>query len=123
MSEQLKEKLLAAAEKMGAKMGESAATWYPVQSEETARAVLKGIDDGDPMVLDTFPSLWAGIAADEVSVDSLLADVVYEAEALDPIAANSELADELMQEIDLAFSTAAQDTIERTARIHAGVED
>lgn len=48
---------IAHAEEMGNRNGMNAASWVidGNTTEETCRAILKGIDDGDPMVLDSLP--------------------------------------------------------------------
>lgn len=69
---------------LGREHGHSAATWEEIDDPDTARAILRGIEDGDPAIYDRLPSPdlsgeWAGsmtgpdlfrIACDE-STDSL----------------------------------------------------
>lgn len=59
----------------GREHGANAGEWYfdGNTSEETYRTVLRGIEDGDPMVLDTFPTFtfgeWAGESLREILGD------------------------------------------------------
>ena len=53
------QELLKQAESLGRETGNNAASWYFDRTEtnlDNYRRVLNGIRDGDPMILDTFPS-------------------------------------------------------------------
>ena len=47
------EKIQEAAD-MGYFAGEHAATWVDVEDDKTAKRILKGLNDGDPEILDSF---------------------------------------------------------------------
>lgn len=99
------------AKRDGADAGRAAASWYfdGNTKDETYAAVLKGIEDGDPAILDTFPTPnlsgeWAGDATPQ----SLAEDYGIEGreDAIDAVCSAWE---------DAAWS-AVQDEIERAAR-------
>jgi hypothetical protein len=60
------------AEKQGERLGRNAASWYEADDWS---AVLKGVEDGDPAIYDTFPNPdLSGQWADEVNGTALVAD-------------------------------------------------
>ena len=70
---------LAYARTLGAEHGHAAATWYEVSDAKDAAAVLAGIEDGDPAILDTFPfpdlsGQWADGLTGPKLVDDALSD-------------------------------------------------
>ena len=105
------ETIIEEARRMGEERGREIAAWYfdGNTTPETYAAVLKGLDDGDPMVLDTLPCSplsgeWAG--------DPVPADVLS---ALD-VSNDDDAADEYLTAYEDGFSQAAADEIEQTAR-------
>ena len=106
---------LRAAKKAGREAGEAAASWYfdGNTTPETYARVLKGIEDGDPEILDSFPypnlsGEWAG----DPTPRSLADDCGLEDE--------DERAEWLISDLcsawEDAFSTAVHDSIEKEAR-------
>lgn len=94
--------------------GTDAAGWYvqEVVRRDSAVSVLRGIDDGDPMVLDTFPVLdLSGQWADGPSVSSVLADL--DLDCLDP---DSDVAEEVVDAYRDAFDSAVHVEVERACR-------
>lgn len=96
---------------MGADHGKSAASWYfdGNTTAETYTAVLKGIEDGDPAILDTFPSAplsgeWAGEPTPRSVLDELGIDD------------NEPGADDLLEAYEQGFYGMVWDEIERMAR-------
>lgn len=104
---------LARAEEMGREHGENAASWYfdGNTTLETYRAVLTGMEDGDPAILDTFPcSPLSGEWADDPTPRSVLADLGVEED--------SEDADTLLWEYEDAFARAVEVGIEGACLRH-----
>jgi hypothetical protein len=102
----------------GADHGRAAASWYfdGNTSDETYRTVLIGIEQGDPLIMDTFPSSplsgeWAG----DPTPRSVLEDLDVDEE--------DENADEYVQAYEDGFHEASADEIERVARFHLADED
>lgn len=103
--------VIARAEVLGAEAGRAAASWYfdGNTTDETYRHVLKGIDDGDPRVMDTFPAApFSGEFADDMTPARLL-------DALD-MSGDEDYADAAVTAYEDAFHIAAHDEIERVAR-------
>ncbi len=111
------ETLTARAREMGADHGKSAASWYfdGNTSDETYRAVLAGIDAGDPAVLDTFPSSpLSGEWADDPTPATVLEDLgVVDSDASE----QDTLRDEILNAYEDGFYQASADEIERMARV------
>jgi hypothetical protein len=114
------EKAIAYARAEGTQDGLAAASWYfdGNTTTETHARVLKGLEDGDPAVLDTLPSPdLSGEWADVRSGPQLVAEAAEEA----GLEAYSEIVQDAFSEIcdayETAFSEAAQDEIERLARL------
>jgi hypothetical protein len=104
-----------AARAAGAEHGRAAASWYfnGNTSVETFSRVLRGIDEGDPAVLDTFPaSPLSGEWADDPTPASVLESLELEPD--DP------RADEAIDNYEDAFYEAVHHAIEAAAR--AGAE-
>ena len=118
-----------AAVKVGRELGTAAATWYEVSGEEQARAVLAGILDGDPEVLDTIPHLdLSGQWADGPTPKAILEQVYDEAGVEFPdnegaYGPNDDVANELIDEVEGAYYEATEFEVVRAARIQAGIED
>ncbi len=109
------EQTLEAAAGMGAEYGEAAASWYFDGNTDTAtyRAVLQGIEDGDPAVLDTFPAApLSGEWADAPTPASVLAVL--------GVSEDDDAAPEYLDAYEQGFYTASQDEIERVARLQIG---
>jgi hypothetical protein len=99
------------AEAIGREHGANAASWYfdGDTGESTYRAVLLGIEEGDPEVLDTFPSSpLSGEWADSYS----LADLASDTETPQ----DSDAFDDVCRSYEDGFYAAAHDSIEATAR-------
>ena len=106
------------AAKIGAEHGRNAASWVFDGStrDDTYRTVLRGIEDGDPAILDAYrtPDL-SGEYADDYSEADLLRDVWPDTEVDEP----DELASELSDAYNDAASAAFWDAIETACRQHA----
>ena len=91
----------------GREHGANAGEWYfdGNTSEATYSAVLKGIEDGDPAVLDTFPTFSFGEWAGE-SVKEILGDIP------------EDNADEIIDAYLQGFYDGSSDMIESTVRNH-----
>lgn len=91
----------------GREHGANAGEWYFDGNTEDATysAVLKGIEDGDPQVLDTFPTFSFGEWAGE-SVSEILGDLPEDE------------ADEITEAYLQGFYEGSADMIESTARFH-----
>jgi hypothetical protein len=103
--------LIEEARRMGEERGREVASWYfdGNTTTETYAAVLRGIEDGDPEILDTLPSSplsgeWAG---DPVPTDVL---------ATLGVSHDSDAVDEYLDAYEMGFAMASQDQIEETAR-------
>jgi hypothetical protein len=110
--------LIEEARRMGEERGREIASWYfdGNTTDETYAAVPRGIEDGDPEILDTLPSSplsgeWAG--------DPLPADVL---EALE-VSEEDDAADEYLSAYEDGFSQASADEIEKTCLTHLPYED
>lgn len=110
------EKKIAKATELGAEHGKNAASWYfdGNTSIESYRRVLKGIDDGDPEILDTFPTdNLSGEWADGYDTRDLERDLGLNSFS------DVLLIDECATAYMNAFSQAVTDEIERVARYQA----
>jgi hypothetical protein len=98
----------------GREHGANAGEWYfdGNTKDETYAIVLRGIEDGDPAVFDTFPAFSFGEWAGE-SLIEILGDEVRDADPEDVDA----WADAYLN----GFSAGAADMIESTARNHATI--
>jgi len=104
------ETLIEQARELGAEHGQNAASWYfdGNTSQDTYAGVLRGIEDGDPEVLDTFPSApLSGEWADDPTPFGVLA-------ALD-VPEDHDAADDCLSAYVDGFSEAVHDTISETA--------
>jgi hypothetical protein len=98
---------------LGREAGEAAASWYDI-TDDNAAAILRGIEDGDPAVLDTFPSPLSG----EWAGDPLPRNIVL-AVGADVAQLSPEDEDEILTAYEDAYYEAAADEIERRARYHS----
>ena len=118
------EALLERARKAGEEHGRAAGSWYfdGNTSNETYAAVLRGIEDGDPAVLDTFPSSpLSGECADSMTPTKLCEELGLDAHA--EATFNPEGFDELCSAYEGGFSQASQDEIVRVARYHVSSDE
>ena len=97
----------------GEEHGRAAASWYfdGNTSDETYAAVLRGIEEGDPQTLDTFPSSplsgeWVG----DPTPRSVLEDLDVEED--------DDCADEYVSAYEEGFYETSAHEIERVARLH-----
>jgi len=106
------ETLIAKATEAGAEHGRSAASWFfdGNTDRETYAAVLRGLEDGDPAVLDTFPSSpLSGEWADSPTPASVLEDLgVDECD---------DAASDYLDAYESGFYEAVSHEIERVARL------
>lgn len=101
------------AREFGATGGRAAASWYfdGNTSDETYRLILTGLEEGDPAVLDTFPSAplsgeWSGDPTPATVLRAL--DVDEEDDAVD----------DYLGAYEDAFDETVRDEIERTCLTH-----
>lgn len=123
-------KVLELAARAGADAGKAAASWYEV-TDENAGAILRGLADADPAVLDTLPSAdLSGQWADEPTGPDVVRDVLDDAgiehsapgdnhapgtcERCDWYDGLSDILDAYQD----AYSEAASAEVERRARYH-----
>lgn len=102
----------------GADHGRAAASWYfdGNTSADTYRHVLTGIEDGDPVVMDSLPhSPLSGEWADAPLPRDVLADL--------DVDEDDDGADDYLDAYCDAFSSAAHDEITRVARLHSFPSD
>jgi hypothetical protein len=112
------EAILARAREAGEAHGRAAGSWYfdGNTSEETYAAVLRGIEDGDPAVLDTFPCApLSGEWADDPTPESVLEDL--------GVTWENPCADDCILAYEEGFYEASADGIAETARRMAPVPD
>lgn len=113
----------------GAEHGRNAASWVldGNSSPEQAAWLLKGIEDGDPMILDQLPSSpLSGEWADESTPASVFRDVLgldlHETEGCGlstfENAPDSFVTDELLNAYEDAFYSASQDEVARLAKTY-----
>lgn len=108
------------ARKLGAEDGLAAAGWMfdGNTTRETYAAVLRGIEDGDPEILDTLPAPdLSGEWADGRTPESLALDCGLEVN-MSTSDADAETVTGLCEEYEQAFNTAADAEIQRVARYH-----
>jgi len=131
LTDELKAKIIQAAIplaiKLGTENGKGVAGWVEQDTwggrvtrgeREAAQAVLKGIEDGDPAVLDDLPRPNAGDKSD--IMNELLDDAAW---AVDKLELSDEEKTELLDEADevwdeyiMAYTRALQDELVRMAR-------
>ena len=100
----------------GDRDGGAAASWYTID-ETNAAAILRGIEDGDPAVLDTFPFPdLSGQWADTLTGPQLVRDALeYAGEDPDGDEAQDAFGD-ICDAYEAAFSAAVEDYIGSIAR-------
>jgi len=111
----------------GRQHGIAAASWYDV-NEENAAAILQGIEDGDPAVLDTFPFPdLSGQWADSLSGPQLVQNAIVNADDWSMTRAewmaywsDREADSEICDAYDMAFGDAVTDEIARRAHYMKG---
>jgi len=104
----------AAARAEGVEDGRAAGSWVidGNTTPETARRILRGIDDGDPEILDMEPSPLSGEWAGEPTPDTVLESVGIDRE--------DDRADDVLQAYELGFSEGYWNQVETDARSTAG---
>lgn len=111
---------VAAVRALGSEHGHSAGTWAidGNTTVETARAILQGIEDGDPAVMDMQPSPLSGEWADGASAEDVyrIAGIATFDEYGDPIGGS----DMLLVEYEESYSTAYWAEVSRAATAIAG---
>jgi hypothetical protein len=102
-----------AADKLGRERGHAAGTWVidGNTSEDIARAIVKGYEDGEPEVMDMQPAPLSGEWADDPTVKTVLRDIADEAG--DEIDADSE--SDLLDIFEMAYSDGYWNEIIRSA--------
>jgi hypothetical protein len=111
------EEIMSEARDMGRAHGQAAASWYfdGNTTDETYRLVLQGIEDGDPEVLDSFPSApLSGEWADDPTPQTLAEDLGLDNEDDDEAA----VLDDACSAYEDAFYQSVHEEIERMAREH-----
>ena len=107
--------LLKQAESLGRESGNNAADWYWDRTDpdlDDFRAVLKGIRDGDPLILDTFiPGSLSGEHADDMTPNRLYEELGVSEAQLRSWEESSEL-DELCEAWGYGFNSAYTDAVE-----------
>lgn len=106
----------------GKQDGLAAASWFfdGNTPDSSYVEVLKGIEDGDPMIMDSLPFAdLSGQHADSPTAESIARDELSEEEfeELSHSQHHDELVDELITVYEDAFSVAAQDEIVRVCRL------
>lgn len=119
------------ARKLGAEHGRNAAEWWlqdtfggrvsPRVERMAAGPILRGIEDGDPAILDTFPAPdLSGEWADTLTGPQLLADAFADADPDHPADEamfwHADAFTDLCDAYESAFSDAVTDAIETAAR-------
>lgn len=101
------------AELLGKDHGRAVGSWVldGNSTSETARAILRGYDDGDPEVMDMQPAPLSGEWADSWTPKTLADEL--------GIAEDDERLDELCTEYELGYSTAYWDEVISTAKAYA----
>ncbi|MEV4575946.1 hypothetical protein AB0K16_22140 [Nonomuraea jabiensis] len=107
--------IMTRARELGTDHGKEAAAWYfdGNTPEYTYRRVLKGIEDGDPEVLDTFPT--HGLSGE--MADGFSARDLEIALGINPDDESEDFGD-VCDAYEEAFNTAVETEIARVARIH-----
>lgn len=109
---------------LGANAGRAAGSWYwdGRATDDLYRVALRGIADGDPAILDTFPcSPLSGERAGDLTPDSALS-MIYDSCGIERTN-SGEHDDEILSEYEQAYSDAASAEIERHARAQLGDTD
>lgn len=104
---------------LGRDAGRSAGTWFfNPGTEDEARGVLRGIEDGDPEVMDSEPAPLSGEWAGDPTPDSVLAEVTGSA-AWDSVLTDDE-APSMLDAYEAGFSEGFWQEVERSARALLG---
>jgi hypothetical protein len=107
---------IAYAEQLGAEHGTSAATWVEI---DNAAAILQGIEDGDPEIMDALPCAdLSGEWADGLTPRQLVDDVLSEIDTdskVDSETAN-DWSDGICDAYEFAFNTAAEFAVAEACR-------
>lgn len=101
-----------AVREIAASHARNAASWVEIDSSRVADWYLRGIEDGDPEVMDALPAADLSVHwADEHTVPSMLAAAGLEVDTIDP-----ETADELADVYCNTFAELAELEISKTCR-------
>ena len=100
-----------AAEELGRDKGHAAATWVEIDSSNAA-AILQGIEDGGPEIMDMTPAPLSGEMAGE-SIPELI-----DQSLLDRYDVVGDDRDAWCDAYEMAFQTAYWSELERTCRYH-----
>lgn len=106
------------ARETGRQAGKAAASWFDIPDARTARAILAGIEDGDPAILDTLPYAdLSGEWADSLTGPQLVEDALSDA-GLPPTGGDAPdgLFADICDAYEQAFQEAAEDAITAAAR-------
>lgn len=110
---------LSEAKRLGAERGKALTSWYDV-NDDNAATILRGIEEGDPAVLDTFPFVdLSGEWADEPSGPQVLNELSDAANIERDDEGFIEAGDDLLNAYEDAAWSAIQSTIEERARYYA----
>src|SRR5258708_37410949 len=102
-----------AADKLGAKHGHNAGTWAidGNTSDETKRAIIRGYEDRDPLILDMQPSPLSGEWADDPTIASILDEIGLEGPDPDEMVSS-----DLLDRYEMAYSDAFWSEVIRSAQ-------
>lgn len=110
------DRAIAYAETLGAEHGRNAAGWYNIDTAPAAQAILRGIADGDPAVLDTLPHAdLSGEWSDTLTGPALYRDACDAAGLVEADGAYASF-DGICDAYENAFATAAESAIAAAAR-------
>jgi hypothetical protein len=104
------DELLNRAEELGIEHGRNAGSWIidGNTSAETARAIIKGYDDGDSVIMDIEPSPLSGEWGDDPTVSSVLSALGFDIDA-------HEGKDGLLDQYEVGFGIGFWDEVIRSA--------
>lgn len=107
---------LSEATTLGRVHGEKTASWFfdGNTSQETYERVHKGLQDGDPVIMDSLPSSpLSGEWADQMTPRRLLMELGWNEESV-----SAEQQDEICETYEQSFNDAVQREVERIANYH-----
>lgn len=106
------------ARRRGLEAGKAAGSWVidGNTTEETARRILQGYEDGDPKILDMQPSPLSGEWADGESADQLVSELVDLNEASISWGELAELQDEVCRAFEDGYADGYWAEVQRSAR-------
>ncbi len=113
------DRLKAAVRKVGEEHGAARGSWVISGNTDrrTAERIVKGLDDGDPEILDSLPSLQMGEWADDPTENDIVSEAVYDAKLqIEPDSLEPEEVDELINEYQDGWYAGRDQEVERSAR-------